>query len=126
MIRASLVMILAAGCSVTGNNYPERYASAFCASLFECMADDDEIEFIFGYDDEPECRERVASDIRNDSSYDAFEEGDRVYDPDAGEACLEEVAQLRQDSDCGSMSWITFGIDALSEECFNVFPKADD
>ena len=126
MPRFLFVLLPLLSCSASGNNYPERYASALCGSLYECISDPNDIEFFFGYDDEKECREEVAEDIRGDASYDGFEEGDRVYDPEAGEACLDEVAQIRDDADCGSMSWISFGLDAFTDACFNVFPKAED
>lgn len=121
---ALALAFLLPGC-LNGDNYPKNYASAYCASLFACVADEDEIEFWLTYDDEQECADEVQQDLVNGSVYDAYEEGDRTFDEDAAEACIEEVDQIRDDSSCGSMNLAEWLVDASTEECGDVYPEAD-
>ena len=47
---AALSAPLMTGC-LTGNNYPDQNARAFCGSVYACF-DSEDIEDYFGYDDE--------------------------------------------------------------------------
>jgi len=129
MIRlalALLALLFVAGCPVTGNNYPATYARTACASVFLCVEDPNEIETWFGYDDEDECIEDQEEQVASSPAYDAYEEGDREFDADNANACLDEIDQIRDDSDCGTMSLGAWLIDAAAEECSQVFVEPEE
>lgn len=122
-----LLLLLAlslTGC-VNGNNYPTTWAREYCRSLYACIEDTDSIEDFLGYDDEAECRESVTADLEDSTTYDQWEEGDRDFDSDAANSCIDEVAQIRDDADCGSMNLIDFAVDASNEDCNEVYPEAE-
>ena len=122
-----LLLLLAlsfTGC-VNGDNYPTVLAREYCRSLYACVEDEDSIETWTTYDDEAECREERTAAIEDGAVYDQYEEGDRDFDSDAANACIDEVAQIRDDSDCGSMDVPGFLFDSLTEECDEVYPEAE-
>ena len=94
LLLAVLPLTLLTGC-LTGDNYPAQYGNAVCRSLYQCAASESDIEAIFGYDDESECREDQEEAVASGAAYDAYEEGDREFDADAavfGMATQEEAA----------------------------------
>lgn len=109
MIRLALALValaFVAGCPVTGDNYARTYARTYCAAMYLCVEDHESIEdnVLLGYNDEAECREEIEADWLGSSEYDAYEEGDREFDAEAADDCLEEADQVRDDSDCGTMT----------------------
>ncbi len=123
VLGALAVALLLSGC-VNGNNYPKTYAAAYCGALFACV-DESEIENWTAYDDEKECREDFQADLEDTSTYDQWEEGDRTFDSDAANACINEADQIRDDSDCGTMNFLEFFVDSGTDECSEVYPDAD-
>ena len=122
-----LLLLLAlsfTGC-VNGDNYPTVLAREYCRSLFACVEDEGSIEIWTSYDDEAECREEETARTEDRLDYDQYEEGDRDFDSDAASACIDESAQIRDDSDCGSMNLAEFLADTLTEECNEVYPEAE-
>lgn len=113
--------LLLPGC-LNGNSYPKNYAATYCGALFACV-DESEIENWTNYDDEKECREELQEDLEGTSTYDAYEEGDRTFDSDAAQACIDEADQIRDDSDCGTMSYLEFFVDSATDECGEVYPE---
>ncbi len=124
VLGAVALALLLPGC-VNGNNYPQQYAAAYCGALFACVGES-EIENWTSYDDEKECREELQEDLEGTSTYDQYEEGDRTFDGDAAEACINEADQIRDDSDCGSMNYLEFFVDSATDECGDVYPEADE
>ena len=79
-----------------------------------------------GFDNEEECIAEISSDIRSSNMYDEFEEGERKFNKEAANACLTEIEEVQQDSDCdGAMSAWTFFTDIQSDDCDDVFPTAE-
>jgi hypothetical protein len=120
-----LPLTLLLGCPLTGDNYPQQYASAYCSSLFTCVESTSDIDLFLQYDDEDECLEKKQAEIEGSSWYDQYLEGDRTFDKDNGDACVKELDELRDDPDCGTMGLLDFGFDASTEECSDVFPAAE-
>ena len=124
MTRTIPMLFLMTGC-VTGGNYPDKYATALCETTYTCLNNDD-VEMVTGYDDEIECIAEISSEIRSSSTYDEFEEGARGFDKEAADACITEIQEVQQDSDCdGSMSAWTFFTDIQSDACADVFPTVE-
>lgn len=125
MRRLLLVLALGllAGC-VNGNSYPKTYAANYCVALFTCV-DANEIEFWTNYDDEDDCKADLQEEMEGSTVYDEFQEGDRTFDPDNADACINEVAQIRDDPDCGDMNIVAFLADAATDECNEVYPTAE-
>ena len=124
MLVLLLILVVLSGC-LSGTSYPKTFATTYCASMYVCV-DEGEIETWLNYDDEADCRTNLQEDIEGSAAYDAFEEGDRTFDVDAANACLEEASQVRDDADCtGSMNILQFGLDAATEECEDVYPPAE-
>ena len=121
-INPILLLPLIFGCT-TGDNFPAKYANAYCSSLFACVdTDSAEFEFLYKYDNAAECKEEEESNFRSSSLYDSYEEGDLVFNNEAAEECLSEMNEVRQDSDCdGDMNILTYFNDAISSECSNVY-----
>ncbi len=122
MRRLALLLLASsflAGC-LNGGSYPQTYARAACASLFECV-NNDEIDTWLNYDDVDDCESDVQSSIEDSADYDAWEEGDLEFNVDNADACIDEAAEIRNDSDCGSMNALTFLVDASTEECGEVY-----
>ena len=124
MNRLLPFLALLTGCT-NGGNYPDKYASALCETTYACL-DNDDIELVSGYDNEEECIAEISSDIRSSNTYDEFEEGERGFNKEAANACLTEIEEVQQDSDCnGSMSAWTFFTDIQSDDCDDVFPTTE-
>ena len=117
-----LFSTLLIGCT-TGDNFPSKYANAYCSSLFSCVDTESvEFEFLYKYDDVSECKEEEESNFRSSSLFDSYEEGDLAFNEEAAKECLEEMNEVRQDSDCdGDMNILTYYNDAISSECANVY-----
>ncbi len=114
------LIALLAGC-LTGSNYPDRYADAFCTALYTCVPADD-IETWTGYDDASECRADVADSVRESKVYDDWEEGKCTFDKEAAQACIDEASQVMDDPDCdGEMDVLSFTFDALDDVCNGVY-----
>lgn len=116
------------GC-VSGNNYPDSYASAYCGTIYACF-EADSIEDNSDWDDISECRDEVAESIMDGSDYDSWEEGDATFDGDAAENCIDEVLEFRSDSDCSGddwniFTWAAFVIDVSHEDCGSVYDPED-
>jgi len=108
------------GCT-TGNNYPTKYANTVCDSMFTCI-DNESIETFTGYDDIDECKEKEEENYRESSIFDSFEEGDVEFNAEAADRCLNEIAEVKNDSDCdGEMNIISYLADAASEDCAEVY-----
>ena len=124
MIRNLPFFALLTACT-TGGNYPDKYASALCETTYACL-DNDDIELVSGYDNEEECIAEISSDFRSSDTYDEYEEGERKFNQEAAGACLTEIEEVQQDSDCdGSMSAWTFFTDIQSDECGEVYPTVE-
>jgi len=113
------VALCLSGC-LTGDSYPKSYAQAYCSSLFECV-DEDQIDLLLGYDDAAECREEIEEDRRASSEFQSWQEGDCGFDSEAAASCQEELTDVINDSDCGSMNWLEWVIDGASTECAEVY-----
>ena len=87
----------------------------------------DDIEFWTQYDDEDECAADVQSAIESSTVYDEYEEGDRTFDTDIADACLKEIRETREDSNCGEMSYLEFLQDSEALGfCADAFPEAEE
>jgi hypothetical protein len=133
MSRLWLLLPLAVltGC-VTGNNYPTQYAQAYCDALFTCVPGD-AIEFWSGgWDDVEECEEGAAEIVTDTPDYEAYEEGDREFNSDNANTCIEEVAEIKNDSSCTdddgnpSMGIVDFTFDAATEACGEVYEEGSE
>ena len=113
------------GCPVTGNNFPTQYANEYCAALYLCVEDPNDIEFWTQFDDEDECAEEIENGLLDSGRYEQYEEGDREFDQDAADSCLEEIRQVRDDNDCGSMGYIEFNLDAEADFCPEAYPAPE-
>ncbi len=114
------------GC-LSGNGYPDSYARAYCGSLFGCF-EADSVEDMTGWDDADECREDVASSVRDTAAYDSWEEGEASFDSDDAEACQGEAQEFRNDSDCAGealnlFSYAAFLLDVSDEACGSVYDE---
>ena len=119
-----LLSTLASACT-TGDNYPNKYSTSFCETMYTCI-DNDLIEAIYGYDNVEECTLKQESDFRETSVYDSYEEGDLVFNQEAANACLAEIIEVQSDSDCdGEMDGFSFAADISSEDCDNVYQEAE-
>jgi len=104
----------------TGTNYPRKKAEATCKTVYTCI-DPDVIED-FLYDNIDECMDELESQYKNETSYEAFEEGDKDFFIDNADACLQEILEVQNDSDCdGNMDPISFWLDITTEECSEVY-----
>jgi len=119
LLLCSAAALLFAGC-LTGESYPKSYAQSYCWSLFECV-DNDEIDFWLGYDDVSDCREEIEDDLRDSSAYESWRQGDCGFDSEAAASCQEEVADIVNDSSCGSMNWLEWSFDGASNDCAEVY-----
>ena len=119
-----LPLFVLSGC-LSGDSYPERYAAAYCGTLFACF-EADSVEDITGHDDAGDCSEEVAQAVRDRADYDQWEEGDASFDSDAASACIEEVSEFRADGDCAGeelnlFSYGAFIFDVAHEDCDSVY-----
>jgi len=119
LLLLAALALFATGC-LTGDSYPDQWSRAACGSLYACV-DEDQIEDWLGYDDEGECVEENAEDIRQSTAYDEYEEGDREFNSDNASECIDEAAEVRNDSDCGDMNVLTYFLDISTEECTEVY-----
>ena len=105
----------------TGTNYPQKHAQTICSALFECV-DEDAIDLFLSYDNIEECEASEEQIIRNSGDFDAYEEGDAEFNKEAAEQCLNEILEVRADSDCnGNMNIVNWGIDIASSSCDKVY-----
>lgn len=124
MSRFLLVTPFFIACT-TGGNYPDQYAAALCETSYTCL-DNDDIEMVSGYDNQDECISDISAEIRSSTMYDEFEEGSRSFNKDAAVACITEINEVQEDSDCdGSMNAWTFFTDIQSDACDDVFPTVE-
>jgi len=118
--RSLIALLFAVACS-TGGSYPEDYATEFCRSAYACIGAE-AVEAITLWDDEAECREETTDIVQNDPGFEGWEEGDCAFDAEAAVACIDEVAEIRVDSDCdGEMGYLAFLGDSLNEQCGQVY-----
>ena len=119
-----LLIPLLSGC-ITGNNYPEKFATSLCETAFTCL-DSGDIEFITGYDNQDECIVDLTAEIQTSTTYDEYEEGTRSFNKDAANLCFTEIIEVQGDSDCdGSMNAWSFFTDIQSNACDDVFPTVE-
>jgi hypothetical protein len=124
-MRIELVCILASavflgGC-LTGNSYPAERARTLCDSLFTCV-DPDEVEFWTRYDSVEECVAEERDLFEDSAGYESFLDGDCPFDADKAKRCLEEISEVKSDSDCdGNMSFLVFVIDIADDDCAEVY-----
>ena len=112
--------VLGTGC-LTGNSYPDHYASAYCDALFTCVPEG-QIDGLLGFDSVEECYAEKAEDIRNSSSFDSYQEGDHVFRKEKAESCIAEVDQMLTDDSCdGNMDILSFTLDAVESDCSEVY-----
>ena len=112
------------GCT-TGSNYPTKYANAICETSYICL-DSEDIELVFGYDNEDECVTEVIDAITSSDDYEDYELGNKDFDSDAADLCISEVVEVQSDSDCdGSMNAWTFVSDIASDACSEIYPDAE-
>lgn len=108
------------GC-LSGSSYPNQLASATCKTAFKCVSQD-ELEDYFGYKNIGECISDIEEITRNDSSYKAWEEGDKDFNKENAEECLAEIYNVQSDSDCtGSMNIFSFIFDITASECMQIY-----
>jgi hypothetical protein len=118
---SSLLFLFATVACTTGANYPEQFASAYCETAYKCMNNSD-IETFTGYDDVEDCKLDWTAEMMNTSDYEAWEEGDMAFDREKANACLTEITEVQQDSDCdGSMNVFDFFNDTQSGACDDVY-----
>lgn len=119
-----IFMLPLVGC-LTGDNYPDQYATEYCRTLFACFEADD-IEDQMDYNDEKECRQEVAEDGRDSADWDGYEEGDLEFNADNADQCIAEVAEYRADSSCGEddlnpFTYAVFVVDISHDDCGDVY-----
>ena len=124
-MRATVLYALAfslflGGC-LSGGSYPSQRARVYCDSLFACV-DENEIEFWTSYDDVDECVDEQTDVFEDSSGYQSFRDGDCPFNSDNAGSCLEEISEVRNDSDCdGNMGFLTFSLDAADQDCAEVY-----
>ena len=124
----ALVSLLCSAC-VTGTNYPDSYASAYCGTIYACF-ETDSIEDFFGWDSVSDCRDEKSAEGTESWAYDAYLEGDRVFDSEAAGNCIGEVEEFRSDPDCAGEELNLFNgagflLDIEHEDCAAVYPEAE-
>ena len=109
----------------TGENYPTKYSTSLCETMYACI-DNDTIETFLNYDDVEECKSEQESDFRETTTYDSYEEGDLTFNKEAADSCLEEINEVQSDSDCdGEMDVFSFLADMSSDDCTEVYQEAE-
>lgn len=117
----SILWLITTFACTTGASYPADFAKAICETAYQCLNNDD-IETLLGYDDVEECKTEWTTDLMNSSEYEAWEEGDMSFDRESANLCLEEITEVKNDSDCnGSMNWFDFIKDVQSNSCDDVY-----
>ena len=112
--------VFGTGC-LTGNSYPDQYASSYCDALFTCVPEG-HIDGLLGFDSIDECTVETAEGIRNSSSFDSFQEGDLVFRKEKAESCIDEADQMLADESCdGNMDILSFSLDAAESDCSEVY-----
>jgi hypothetical protein len=119
-----LVAISMGGC-LSGGGYPDSYASAYCTTVFSCF-EQDSVDDGTGWDNAADCKEKIAEDLRQTSTYDAWEEGELSFNSEAASACIEEIREFQDDSDCDGrdldlFSYALFVLDVTHEDCDSVY-----
>ena len=60
--------------------------------------------------------------MKNSDEYKDWENGNKEFNKEKAESCLAELLEIQSDADCdGSMNALSFGVDAYSEDCFEVY-----
>ena len=126
---ALLPIILLCSACLTGNNYPDQYADAYCGTLYYCF-EADSVEDANGWDGVSDCEEEIEGSISGSASYDAYQEGDLVFNADAAKACINEIEEFLADPDCagddlGFFSGLNFLADVTHEDCASVYVEED-
>ena len=115
-----VVAALATGC-LTGNSFPDHYATAWCDAIFTCVGEN-QVDTWLGYDSKEECLMETAQDIRNGSDFDSFQEGDSTFNKVKAESCIDEANQMLSDDSCdGTMDIVSFSLDAVESDCSEVY-----
>ena len=108
------------GC-LTGNSYPKQLASTTCETAFQCL-DQDLIEDYFGYKDINDCIEEIEDTTRDSDAFSDWKNGSKDFIAENAEACLIEVKDVQNDSDCnGDMNALFFFGDIYTQECYEVY-----
>jgi hypothetical protein len=116
--------ISSVGCT-TGTNYPTKYANALCETSYKCL-DADELELVFGYDDEDECISEVIEAMSSSDVYEDYQLGNNDFNGESAQLCITEVVDVQSDSDCdGSMNAWTFLSDIADESCNEVYTESE-
>ena len=114
------MLYLFIGC-LSGSSYPKQLATNTCQTAFKCVSQD-EIEDYFGYNDVNDCISDIEDSVQKDSSYKDWKSGDNDFNKENAEACLSEITDVGDDSDCdGSMSIFSFLLDITTSECSQVY-----
>lgn len=118
-MRVGWMVIGLSGC-LAGEAYPELYAEAFCQTAYACVgAEETEAA---GFGDEADCRATTQAVVEADPKYLGFQEGDCAWQAAEAKDCLEELAQLRQESSCdGTMTFAAYVADAATPACAAVY-----
>ena len=105
----------------TGSNYPRKNATATCKTGYACI-DQDVIEDFLGYDSIDECINDLEGQIQSTDGYKDYENGSKDFYVDNANACLQEILDVQNDSDCdGNMDVFSFFFDVFAEECSEVY-----
>jgi hypothetical protein len=108
------------GCT-TGNNLPTALAETTCSSLFTCV-DNSLIETFLNYDNEEECFSEMEKDFRDSDEFKDFEKGDKEFNRESAQACLDEIEEVKDDPDCdGEMNPLVYLQDISSEDCDEIY-----
>ncbi len=115
------------GCPATGNNYPAQYAGEYCRTLYTCVEDHDSIDDspLLDYDDENDCQATVQADLEDTTDYEEWEAGNREFDADNATACLDEVAEVRDEDDCGDWNLLEWGLAMLEVSCTDPYTPVE-
>lgn len=108
------------GC-LNGESYPEKFAISICETAYMCL-DNGDIERFTQYDGVEDCIADWQDAILDSAGYEAWQEGDAIFNKENAKLCLAEINEVQVDPECdGSMNALSFFQDIQTEACDSIY-----